>query len=214
MDNLINFVKKNYLFISLVLLILIIAQNETYSQLTSSGTIGSALRLSIPICLAGLGGLFSERTGVVNIGLEGMMIMGTWFGAWGGFLYGPWGGVLFGLIGGGLFGLIHAIATVSFQVDHIVSGVAINILAVGVARFFNILAFDGIQFASSTASPRIEDKIGIFNLPYLSGGKINGEETSNFFGYLEGLDMFLISDVAALLLGLTSNISYFSILAL
>lgn len=214
MDNLINFVKKNYLFISPVLLILIIAQFETYSQLTSSGTIGSALRLSIPIFLAGLGGLFSERTGVVNIGLEGMMIMGTWFGAWGGFLYGPWGGVLFGLIGGGLFGLIHAIATVSFQVDHIVSGVAINILAVGVARFFNILAFDGIQFASSTASPRIENKIGIFNLPYLSGGKINGEDTSNFFGYLEGLDIFLISDVAALLLGLTSNISYFSILAL
>jgi ABC-type uncharacterized transport system permease subunit len=102
----------------------------------------AALRLSIPICLAGLGGLFSERTGVVNIGLEGMMIMGTWFGAWGGFLYGPWGGVLFGLIGRRcLFGLIHAIATVSFQVDHIVSGVAINILAVGVARFFNMTCF-------------------------------------------------------------------------
>ena len=84
--------------------------------------------------LAGLGGLFSERTGIVNIGLEGMMIMGTWFTAWGGVLYGPWYGILFGLAGGALFGLIHAIATVSFQVDHIVSGVAINILAVGAGK--------------------------------------------------------------------------------
>ena len=126
MSGLINFLKKKYVIIAPLLIIIFIAQNEQYSQLTSSGTFGSALRLSIPILLAGLGGLFSERTGVVNIGLEGMMIMGTWFGAWGGYMYGPWGGVLFGLIGGGLFGLIHAIATVSFQVDHIVSGVAIN----------------------------------------------------------------------------------------
>ena len=61
--------------------------------------------------------------------------MGTWFTAWGGVLYGPWYGILFGLAGGALFGLIHAVATVSFQVDHIVSGVAINILAVGAGRF-------------------------------------------------------------------------------
>ena len=141
MNKILRVVKDKYVIITPLFLIIFIAQFEQYSQLTSSGTFGSALRLSIPILLAGLGGLFSERTGVVNIGLEGMMIMGTWFGAWGGYMYGPWGGVLFGLIGGGLFGLIHAIATVSFQVDHIVSGVAINILAVGAARFFNILAF-------------------------------------------------------------------------
>ena len=140
--------------------------------------------------------------------------MGTWFGAWGGYMYGPWGGVLFGLIGGGLFGLIHAIATVSFQVDHIVSGVAINILAVGAARFFNILAFDGIAFASSTASPRIEGEVGKFNLPFLTGGSLNGNETSNILGDLENANIFLISDISGLLVGLTSNISYFTIIAL
>ena len=91
--------------------------------------------------MAGLGGIFSERSGVVNIGLEGMMIMGTWFGAWAAWLYGPWWGVAAGIFGGLIFGLIHAIATVSFQVDHIVSGVAINILAAGTARFFSVVAY-------------------------------------------------------------------------
>src|SRR6056300_1173782 len=214
MDNLINFVKKNYLFISLVLLILIIAQNETYSQLTSSGTIGSALRLSIPICLAGLGGLFSERTGVVNIGLEGMMIMGTWFGAWGGFLFGAWQGVFIGMLGGALFGLIHAIATVSFQVDHIVSGVAINILAAGVARFLNVIAYEGVAFASSTASPRIQGDIGIFTMQFLAGGKIGETVTPNLIGRVEDLNIFLVSDFAGLMLGFLSNISYLTLFAL
>ena len=122
MNKLTIFLREKYLVITPILLIISIAQLEQYSQLTTSGTFGAALRLSIPILLAGLGGLFSERTGIVNIGLEGMMIMGTWFTAWGGVLYGPWFGILFGLAGGALFGLIHAVATVSFQVDHIVSG--------------------------------------------------------------------------------------------
>ena len=159
MDKFIKFLKEKYLIITPVLLIISIAQIDQYSQLTTSGTFGAALRLSIPIMLAGLGGLFSERTGIVNIGLEGMMIMGTWFTAWGGVLFGPWYGVLFGLAGGALFGLIHAIATVSFQVDHIVSGVAINILAVGAGRFFNILAFNDYEYASSTASPIVNGQI-------------------------------------------------------
>ena len=67
------------------------------SELTSSGTWAAAIRLAIPIMLAGLGGLFSERSGIVNIGLEGMMIAGTWFGAWAGWEFGPWYGVVFGM---------------------------------------------------------------------------------------------------------------------
>jgi len=202
--------KKNYLIFLPIAFIVLIAQVDKYDQLTTSGTFGAAIRLAIPICLAGLGGMFSERTGVVNIGLEGMMIMGTWFGAWAAWMYGPWYGILAGIIGGAMFGLIHAIGTVTFQVDHIVSGVAINILAAGVARFLNVVAYADQPTQSATQSPRIDGQVGDFTLPYLSGGS----ETSNFFGYLQDLDIPFLSDFAGLLLGATSNLSYISIFAL
>ncbi len=92
-------------------------------DLTSSNTYGAALRLAVPILLAGLGGLYAERTGMVNIGLEGMMILGTWFGAWGGWHFGPVWGVVLGIAGGTVGALIHAVATVTF-------GVALLVLVV------------------------------------------------------------------------------------
>ena len=206
----VNFVKKYYLIILPVVFIVLIAQVDKYDQLTTSGTFGAAIRLAIPICLAGLGGMFSERTGIVNIGLEGMMIMGTWFGAWAAWMYGPWYGIMAGIIGGAMFGLIHAVGTVTFQVDHIVSGVAINILAAGVARFLNVVAYADQPTKSSTQSPRIDGEVGDFTLPYLSGGA----DTPSLFGYLQDLDIPFISDLGGLLLGATSNLSYISIFAL
>ena len=206
----INVLKKNYLIILPIVFIVLIAQVDKYDQLTTSGTFGAAIRLAIPICLAGLGGMFSERSGIVNIGLEGMMIMGTWFGAWAAWLYGPWYGILAGIIGGAMFGLIHAVGTVTFQVDHIVSGVAINILAAGVARFLNVVAYADQPTQSSTQSPRIDGEVGDFTMPYLSGGG----ETPSFFGYLQDLDIPFISDLSGFLLGATSNLSYISIFAL
>ena len=206
----ISVIRKNYLIIFPIIVIVLIAQIEKYDQLTTSGTFGAAIRLAIPICLAGLGGMFSERTGIVNIGLEGMMIMGTWFGAWAAWLYGPWYGILAGILGGALFGLIHALGTVTFQVDHIVSGVAINILAAGVARFLNVVAYADQPTQSSTQSPRIDGEVGDFTMPYLSGGY----DTPSFFGYLQDLNYPFISDFAGLLLGASSNLSYISLFAL
>ena len=206
----ISFIRKNYLIIFPIIVIVLIAQIEKYDQLTTSGTFGAAIRLAIPICLAGLGGMFSERTGIVNIGLEGMMIMGTWFGAWAAWLYGPWYGILAGIFGGALFGLIHAVGTVTFQVDHIVSGVAINILAAGVARFLNVVAYADQPTQSSTQSPRIDGEVGDFTMPYLSGGY----DTPSLFGYLQDLNYPFISDFAGLLLGASSNLSYISLFAL
>lgn len=103
-------------------------------DLTSSGTMGTTLRTTIPILLAGLAGLWAERVGIVNIGIEGMMIFGTWFGAYGAWQFGPWVGLLMGIGGGAIGGLIHALATVRFNVDHVISGVALNLFEIGRAH--------------------------------------------------------------------------------
>ena len=100
-----------------------------------------ALNYFTIIFLAGLGGLFSERSGIVNIGLEGLMIAGTVVGAWATIEQGPVVGLLAGAAAGLVFSLLHALATVTFRVDHIVSGVVINLVAIGLARFLAQLFF-------------------------------------------------------------------------
>jgi ABC-type uncharacterized transport system permease subunit len=142
------------------------------NRLTASNTWESALKLTLPIALAGLGGLWAERAGIVNIGLEGMMILGTFFGAWGCIEFGPWQGVLIGMAGGAVGGLVHAIATVGFGVDHIVSGVAINILGAGLTQFLNFDWFD-----STNQSPRLPDVVGSIRVPGLHdlmGARLTG----------------------------------------
>ncbi|MBA2313377.1 MAG: ABC transporter permease [Actinobacteria bacterium] len=115
------------------------------------------------IYLTGLGGLFSERSGIVNIGLEGMMIVGTVMGAWGAFEFGPIPGLLIGSGAGMLFSLVHAVATVTFRVDHIVSGVVINLVAIGLARFLSQLFFD----QATQSDPGVPD-LATISIPLLS----------------------------------------------
>ena len=177
-------------------------------RLTSAAAASAMLRWSIPILLAGLGGLFAERAGVVNIGLEGMMMLGTWFGAWGTLEFGPWVGMLIGLLGGAVGGLLHAIATVSFGVDHIISGVAINILALPAARFLSTEVFD-----NPTQSPDV-DGLGHFTMPVLAGGGFFGADTPNALRDIENRDIFFISDLAAFARGLISGLSLFTLIAL
>ena len=101
------------------------------NDLTSAGTMSVAIRTAAPIAMCGLGGLYAERSGTVNIGLEGMMILGTVFGGWWGWEYGPWMALLGGAVGGLFGGLLLALVTTTFGVNHIVAGFAINILAPG-----------------------------------------------------------------------------------
>lgn len=117
--------------------------------------IAVGLRFFTIIYLTGLGGLFSERSGIVNIGLEGLLIVGTIMGAWGTVEFGPAAGLLIGAGSGVLFSMVHALATVTFRVDHIVSGVVINLVAVGLARFLSQLFF-GQATQSDPGLPRLD----------------------------------------------------------
>jgi simple sugar transport system permease protein len=134
---------------------------EIVGQLIGFAVIAAAIRSFVPLFLATLGALFNERSGVVNIGIDGMMIFGTWFGAWGSLRWGPVVGFLVAILAGTLVGLLHAIVTVTFRVDHIISGVAINILAIGVPGFLSIVAY-----GQRTQSPAVE-QLPHFTLPRL-----------------------------------------------
>lgn len=189
-----------------VLLLSLVAEVTNAGELTSGGTWAAAFRLTAPILLAGLGGLFAERAGIVNIGLEGMLILGTWFGAWAAIMYGPWWGVAAAVLGGALGGLLHAVATVGFGIDHIVSGVAINILAGGIARFLSVVAYaGGTGGGGATQSPRIPAGVGSASVPFLAGGEVFGWQTPNLFARVEELGVPVLSDLGAFGRGLTSN---------
>jgi simple sugar transport system permease protein len=183
------------------------------SDLTSTGTASAALLLSVPIVLAALGGLFSERSGVVNIGLEGMMIMGAWAGGYIGSQHGPWAGLLAAIIFGSIGALVHAIATVTFGVDHVVSGVAINIIAAGLVRYLSTLLYQGGSWPGPSQSPGIES-IAVNGLPVLSGGQYFGWKSPDVLGSIASHNWFFISDLASILRGLTGDVSYVTVVAI
>lgn len=104
--------------------------------LLGPATLSATLRLATPIALAAVGGSLSERSGVINLGLEGMMLVGAFAGAYGSFVTGsPWLGVALGLLAGALTGGVLALFAVKWRADHVVSGVGLNILALGLTTW-------------------------------------------------------------------------------
>lgn len=172
-------------------------------DIDSSGIVAAALIGAVPIGLAALGGLWSERAGVVNIGLEGMMILGTWGAAYAALNWGPWMGLVGGIVAGLVGATIHAVATVIFGVDHIVSGVAINVIAPGATSFLATKTFAGKPGGGPTQSPPIEalPRIGIPGI----GSPLETLEAKNWF---------LLSDAAGIAKGLLTSVSVVTVLAI
>ena len=188
--------------LALVVLLSLVRLISGADDLTSGGAISAALLLAVPIAMAGLGGLWSERAGVANIGLEGMMILGTWGAGWAGYQWGPWAGIVAAVAFGAVGGLLHALATVVFNVDHIVSGVAINILALGATQFLSNAYFAGRDGGSTKQSPTV-DPLGTVSVPFV------GDPLAS----LEAHRWLLVSDVAGIMRGLLTNLSWITVLA-
>jgi simple sugar transport system permease protein len=150
-----------------------------------SALIAGMLRFGTPLIFAAMGGILSERSGVINIGLEGMMLMGAFFGIFGADLTGSWFlGILCGLASGALLGLVHAWVSISLRADQVVSGTGINIIAVGITGYVFIYHY-GDQGTPSDIS-----RVPNVTLP--------GIENISFFG--EAIGRMNLMTWAALLL--------------
>jgi simple sugar transport system permease protein len=102
----------------------------------TASLIASMFVFSTPLVFGAIGGMFSERSGVVNIGLEGMMLMGAFFGAWGADVTGSWPlGIVIGVASGAALGLVHAFFAIQLRADQIVGGTAVNFLALGITGY-------------------------------------------------------------------------------
>jgi ABC-type uncharacterized transport system permease subunit len=162
---------------------------DVMASILSVTFLAQVLRISVPYVLAALGGVISERCGIVNVALEGMMLQAA-FGTVVATYYtgNPVMGVFGGLLAGALTGLLHGLVSIRFKADQIISGVAINLLAVGLTKFLLRLCFH-----SSSNSPRIE------GLPHLSLWK--GSPTWESLGLILGNPLLWVT--VALVWGLT-----------
>jgi simple sugar transport system permease protein len=146
-------------------------------SLNLTGLISSALLRAVPIALAGLSGVLCERSGVVNIAIEGMMLVGAFFSTifgsmalnlWG---WSSWAALIFGLAGGvaagALLGLLLAVMAIRFKVDQIIAGTAINILGTGITSFLSARILTEFQMLNSPGIfPRISIPL-LSNIPFI-----------------------------------------------
>ncbi len=129
-----------------------------------SALVAGMLRYATPLIFGAMGGILSERSGVINIGLEGMMLIGAFFGIFGSDLLGSWFlGVVVGVAAGALIGLVHAFVSIQLRADQVVSGTGINFLAIGITGYVFIFHYgdqgtpSDISRAPNVTLPLVED---------------------------------------------------------
>jgi ABC-type uncharacterized transport system permease subunit len=170
-------------------------------EIDTPGSLRAALIATCPILMAALGGLWAERAGVVNIGLEGQMILGTWGAAYFTYFYGPWVGILGAALLGAIGGALHALATVTFGVDHIVSGVAINIIGLGASRFLAEAYFADLDGGGPRQLTGL-DRPPSVTIPGVSDGATTLAEQH----------WFIVSDIASVVSALTTSLNVMTVL--
>lgn len=169
-------------------------------DLFSVGSVAATLRFTAPILLAGIAALWAERAGVINLGLEGMMIAGTFFGAWVGIEWGIGAGVVAGVAAGVALGVLHAFLVVTVGIDQAISGLSLNLLAAGVTRFLASVTFAAMPRGSITTSPAV---------PGLPSVGLPGVEL--VLGPAARAGIPVLSDLAATAVGLVASISILTV---
>jgi ABC-type uncharacterized transport system permease subunit len=147
-----------------------------FFDIVNVGLFAATLRMASPLIFASLGGIFSERAGIINIALEGMMLTGAFSGVFVTYVVGnPWVGVFAAILAGGLLGLIHGILTIKFAGDQIVSGTGINIFALGFTAYMS-----QIVWGSRGASQSVQG-LGTVSIPFVADipflGDVVGKQT-------------------------------------
>jgi ABC-type uncharacterized transport system permease subunit len=146
---------------------------DTLDSILTTGVLAATLRFATPLAFAAMGGIFSERSGVVNIGLEGMMLMGAFFAVWGSVWSGSWVvGLLMAMLFGGLLALVHAIFSIHLRADQIVSGFAVNFLALGLTGFLYSSIYPGGISADVSRVPNV--RLGFLDDIPLVGDFLDG----------------------------------------
>jgi general nucleoside transport system permease protein len=134
----------------------------------------ATLRFATPLLFGALGGIMSERSGVINVGLEGMMLMGAFFGIFGADVFGSWFlGALAGIAAGGVLGLVHAVFSIALRADQVVSGVALNLLALGITGYVFIAHYGDQGTPGEVPSAPDVTLPGVKEIPFV--GDVIGE---------------------------------------
>ena len=177
------------------------------------GLIMGTIRQAAPLLITAIGGIFSEITGVVNIGLEGMMLMGAFSGAVGAYYTGSaWFGLIFAMFSGGILALMHAILSIKYKGNQVVSGVAINLFAGGFTVFMLKVLFG--QAGNSPTAVRFPTFLGISGIVFIIYAIAIG---AHFFLYktVTGLRMRAVGEhpLAADTVGISvEKIRYFGVI--
>ena len=140
------------------------------AEVVNAGLLASTLVYATPLAYGALGGIFSERSGVVNIGLEGMMLTGAFFGIWGSVRFGSWElGLIVAMLSGALLALVHAVFAIHLRADQIVTGTAVNFLALGITGYLFIHIYGNNGTPSNVSMvPNIHIP-GVASLPGIGG---------------------------------------------
>ncbi|MFB6268713.1 MAG: ABC transporter permease, partial [Halobacterium sp.] len=136
-----------------------------FAVLTASSTLASTLRLSVPIAFAALGGIFAEKSGVINIGLEGLLIISAFTGVWATDITGSvWYGLLGGVVASTLLALLFAVVCIEFRADQIIAGLAVWLIALGLAPFLSSVIYGSKNTVSVDTFPTLPD----MGIPFVS----------------------------------------------